>query len=187
MKYGDLYKVFEFDEDSMKNIEKIISNIKIPIKKSLLNDESGKDSTLRISKQAWINDIPFRKSFLGLGQKINELCKWDFNIKSIEAIQFGIYGEGGRYDWHIDQQLKPLNGSVRKISMTLFMNDPDEYEGGEFDLELYNPEKKPRYKTFKLKKGLAIFFQSDRWHRVRPVSSGVRKSLVAWYSGPTFK
>tara|TARA_Y100000991_G_C21913738_1_gene323466 strand:- start:176 stop:739 length:564 start_codon:yes stop_codon:yes gene_type:complete len=187
MKYGDLYKVFEFDEDSMKKIEKIISNIKIPIKKSLLNDESGKDSTLRISKQAWINDIPFRKSFLGLGQKINEICQWNFDIQSIEAIQFGIYGEGGRYDWHVDQHPEAFRGSVRKISMTLFMNDPDEYEGGEFDLELYNPETNPRYKTFKLKKGSAIFFQSDRWHRVRPVSSGIRKSLVAWLSGPTFK
>ena len=78
------------------------------------------------------------------------------------------------------------NGSIRKISMTLFMNNPDEYEGGEFDLELFEPEKQPRYETFKLKKGSAIFFQSDSWHRVRPVSSGVRKSLVAWYSGPTF-
>ena len=189
MRYGDLYRVLEFNEDSIKKIDKTISNINLPMEKSLLNDgdSSERDPTLRISKQAWIKDVSFCKSFFSVGQKINELCKWDFNIKSIEAIQFGIYGEGGRYDWHVDQQLKPLNGTVRKISMTLFMNDPDEYEGGEFDLELYNPEKKPRYKTFKLKKGLAIFFQSDRWHRVRPVSSGVRKSLVAWYSGPTFK
>ena len=71
--------------------------------------------------------------------------------------------------------------------MTLFMNNPDEYEGGEFDLEYSHPESKPRYKTFKLKKGSAIFFQSDVWHRVRPVSSGMRKSLVAWYSGPPFR
>ena len=36
--------------------------------------------------------------------------------------------------------------------MTLFMNNPDDYEGGEFDLELFEPEKNPRYETFKLKK-----------------------------------
>ena len=29
------------------------------------------------------------------------------------------------------------------------MNNPDEYESGEFDLELFNPEKKPRYEPFK--------------------------------------
>jgi PKHD-type hydroxylase len=189
MRYGDLYRVLEFDEDSIKKINNTISNINLPIKKSLLNDGDSleKDPTIRISRQAWIEDVSFCKSFFNIGQKINEVCQWNFNIKSIEAIQYGIYGEGGRYDWHVDQQLKPLNGSIRKISMTLFMNDPHEYDGGEFDLELYNPEKKPRYKTFKLKKGNALFFQADRWHRVRPVTSGVRKSLVAWYSGPTFK
>ena len=189
MRYGDLYRVLEFDEDSIKKIDNKISNLNLPMKKSVLHDDDslGRDSTIRISKQAWIKDVSFSKSFFSIGQKINELCQWNFDIKSIEAIQFGIYGEGGRYDWHIDQQLKPFNGSVRKISMTLFMNDPDEYDGGEFDLELYKPEENPRYKTFKLKKGFAIFFQSDRWHRVRPVISGVRKSLVAWYSGPTFK
>ena len=48
------------------------------------------------------------------------------------------------------------------------------------------PETK-EFKEVNNLKGFAIFFQSDRWHRVRPVSSGVRKSLVAWYSGPTFK
>ena len=42
--------------------------------------------------------------------------------------------------------------------MTLFMNNPDEYEGGDFDLELRNPEKKTRYETFKLKKVLQSFF-----------------------------
>ena len=151
MRYGDLYRVLEFNEDSIKKIDKTISNINLPMEKSLLNDgdSSERNPTLRISKQAWIKDVSFCKSFFSVGQKINELCQWDFNIKSIEAIQFGIYGEGGRYDWHIDQHLKPLNSTVRKISMTLFMNDPDEYEGGQFDLELYNPEKKPRYKTFK--------------------------------------
>ena len=71
--------------------------------------------------------------------------------------------------------------------MSLFMNNPDEYEGGELDLELFDPEKKPRYETFKLKKGSTIFFQFDMRLRVRPDNSGVRKSLVAWYSGPIFK
>ena len=79
--------------------------------------------------------------------------------------------------------IKPLKNRMNIV----ITNNPDDYEGGEFDLELFEPEKNPRYKTFKLKKGSAIFFQSDVWHRVRPVSSGARKSLVAWYSGPTFK
>lgn len=190
MKYGDLYRILEFNDDALKKIEDTISNMNLSIEKSALKVENSKEreANLRISKQAWIREVSFCKSFYDIGQKINELCQWNFDIKGIEPIQLGIYSEGGKYDWHVDQGSKPLKGgSVRKISMTLFMNNPDEYEGGEFDLELFNPEKKPRYETFKLKKGSAIFFQSDRWHRVRPVTSGVRKSLVAWYSGPTFK
>jgi len=73
---------------------------------------------------------------------------------------------------------------VRKISMTMFLND--QYEGGEFDLEIYKPETDPRYATFKLKSGSAIFFQSDQWHRVRPIISGTRESLVAWFYGPPY-
>jgi len=191
MKYGNLYRIIEFNDDVIKKIDDTISNMDLPIENSKLmkKNPSGREPNLRISKQAWIKEVSFLKSFYEIGQKINKLCDWNFDIKGMEPIQFGIYSEGGKYDWHVDQgsttQLK--NGSVRKISMTLFMNNPYEYEGGEFDLELFHPEKKPRYKTFKLKKGTAIFFQSDVFHRVRPVTSGIRKSLVAWYSGPTFK
>ena len=190
MKYGDLYRVIELNEDIQKKIENTISNLNLQIKKSLVNKEelTGRTPNLRISKQAWIKESSFCKYFFDIGQKVNELCKWNFDIKGIEPIQYTEYSDGGKYDWHTDQGSKILlkDGSVRKISMTLFMNNPDDYEGGEFDLELSHPERKPRYETFKFKKGAAIFFQSDVWHRVRPVSSGVRKSLVAWYIGPTF-
>ena len=189
MKYGDIYRIIEFNEENLKKIDNTISNINLQIKNSVVNKEelTGRNSNLRISKQAWIREASFCKSFFDIGQKINELCRWNFDIKGIEPIQYGIYSDGGKYDWHVDQGSKLLpGGSIRKISMTLFMNNPDEYEGGEFDLELFDPEKKPRYATFKLQKGSAIFFQSDAWHRVRPVSAGVRKSLVAWYIGPTF-
>ena len=190
MLYGNFYKVIEFHDDVIRKLDNALSNMDLEIKKSLINNptSSSRDpNLLRISKQAWINEPSFCKSFYDFGQKINKLCEWNFDIKSIEPIQYGIYGEGCKYDWHVDQMRKPLKGSVRKISMTLFMSNPDEYKGGEFDLELFDPEKNPRYETFKLKKGSAIFFQSDRWHRVRTVSQGVRKSLVAWYSGTTFK
>ena len=191
MKYGDLYKIIEFNQDVIQKIDATISNMDLPIENSELltrKNPSGRDPNLRISKQAWIKDVAFCKSFFDIGQKINKLCHWNFDIKSIEPIQFGKYSKGGKYDWHIDQGGQLIKAdSVRKFSMTLFMNNPDDYEGGEFDLELFEPEKNPRYETFKLKKGSAIFFQSDIWHRVRPVTSGERKSLVAWYSGPTFK
>jgi predicted 2-oxoglutarate/Fe(II)-dependent dioxygenase YbiX len=60
-------------------------------------------------------------------------------------------------------------------------------EGGEFDLEVYSPAIEKRYETFKLKPNTALFFKSDQWHRVRPVKSGVRKSIVGWVLGKQWK
>ena len=76
---------------------------------------------------------------------------------------------------------------IRKISITIFLNDPDEYGGGELDIETRGPKEKMRYDTFKLHKGSIVIFPSNKWHRVRPVTSGVRKSLVTWFSGPPFR
>ena len=77
-------------------------------------------------------------------KKINEDARWNLKITGVEPVQYGRYGEGDFYDWHIDEHAQPINGNVRKISMTLFLNE--DYEGGEFDLEIYKPETDPRYK-----------------------------------------
>ena len=76
---------------------------------------------------------------------------------------------------------------MRKLSTTIWLNDPDEYEGGEFDIEVNGPLDSIRYETLKLSKGSIVIFKSDKWHRVRPVTSGVRKSLVTWFRGPPFR
>ena len=44
-----------------------------------------------------------------------------------------------------------------------------------------------RYVTLKLPKKSIVIFPSNKWHRVRPVTSGVRKSLVTWFRGPPFR
>jgi PKHD-type hydroxylase len=116
---------------------------------------------------------------------------WNYDIHFLEAIQLSHYSEGNFYDWHVDTLAKPIiNNDVsynRKVSATFFLNDPEEYEGGEFDLEVRGPNAEERFDTIKLPKGSIVIFPSDRWHRVRPVTSGVRKSLVLWFQGPSFK
>jgi PKHD-type hydroxylase len=69
---------------------------------------------------------------------------------------------------------------VRKISMTLLLSDPKDFEGGE--LELIDDKKRPN-----LKRGYAIFFASFIRHRVKPIIKGNRKSLVMWFGGPPLK
>ena len=115
------------------------------------------------------------------------MCDWNFDLDAIEPLQYGEYGKKEEYGWHVDQHNKPYNdGRLRKISFSVFLNN--DYTGGEFDLELHSPSVKDRYDTFtKLPLNTALFFKSDYWHRVRPVTKGVRKSLVGWVLGPKFK
>ena len=82
------------------------------------------------------------------------------------------------YSWHIDKGF-----GVRKLSMSIQLSDPDDYEGGE--LELWFGGKEPV--KIEKRKGLITFFPSYVMHRVAPVTKGTRKSLVCWISGPPFK
>ena len=142
----------------------------------VITEESGK--VKRNSKIFFIKD--------------NETCKEIFNLinettviqlTDIEPLQYSEYGVGGEYGWHRDVHEKPYsNGLVRKVSFSTILND--NFEGGEFDIETKNPADKKRYDTFDNKKHNTIIFPSHMWHRLRPVKSGVRKSIVGWVLGP---
>ena len=64
--------------------------------------------------------------------------------------------------------------------MTVLLNHPSEFEGG--DLELMMPG---RFK--KIEQGHAIAFASFINHRVNKVTRGVRQSLVVWFGGTPFR
>lgn len=104
-----------------------------------------------------------------------------FDLYSMEqGLQFTRYeAPGEHYDWHID---RGVGVGIRKLSMTMQLSDPDDYEGG--DLELwYGGEPVIASKE----RGMITFFPSYVMHRVTPVTKGTRYSLVAWISGPPFK
>jgi len=99
-----------------------------------------------------------------------------------ELAQFTEYPKGGFYDWHMDAEINCQNEPpVRKISMTILLSDPSEFEGG--DLEFMTEGNKPP----NLIQGQAIFFNSMIRHRVAKVKKGIRRSLVMWFGGPPFK
>ena len=99
-----------------------------------------------------------------------------------ETAQFTEYPKGGFYDWHMDAEVNcHYEPPVRKISMTILLSNPSEYEGG--DLEFMTEGNKPP----QLLQGQAIFFCSMIRHRVSKVKKGIRRSLVQWFGGPPFK
>ncbi len=104
-----------------------------------------------------------------------------FDLYSMEqGLQFTRYQEPGQhYQWHID---RGMNSGTRKLSLSMQLSDPSEYEGG--DLELWfggEPVVATR------ERGYTAYFPSYVMHRVTPVTKGTRYSLVCWISGPPFK
>ncbi len=71
-----------------------------------------------------------------------------------------------------------------KRSVALRLADPEDYEGGEFQL-LFKDRKEML--TIRPEIGSAIIFPSDALHRVRPLKGGKRVSLVGWYGGPPLR
>lgn len=103
-----------------------------------------------------------------------------YNIDGIEAFQYTIYKPGGHYTWHWDTEFGYLNWE-RKISLTVALTDPNEYEGGEFEIVTTGNIEEPV--SFKPNKGDIVYFASWMPHRVKPIISGTRKSLVGWVMG----
>tara|TARA_B100000035_G_scaffold229756_1_gene197952 strand:- start:556 stop:1107 length:552 start_codon:yes stop_codon:yes gene_type:complete len=182
MNYGLFYKQVDFNRHSTAVVKNAIANENLKWNPGKL--QNHQTEIKRYTDVAWLRDKTLLSMFLRMGKQINRSAHWNLHLTGVEPIQFGSYGEGGFYDWHQDQHPSIVNGVVRKISMTLFLNN--EYEGGEFDLEIYKPGEKQRFVTIKPKPYSAVFFLADQWHRVRPVTAGHRKSLVAWFYGPPY-
>lgn len=109
---------------------------------------------------------------------------YNFHLNGYAEFQYTTYDKNGRYDWHTDIAFGEKFGNdsqPRKLSLSLVLND--DYEGGDFQI---NNGKEETPITVERKKGRAILFPSFMIHRVTPVTSGIRKSLVVWVLGPKF-
>jgi len=113
---------------------------------------------------------------------IDRLMKTKFFVrrslpKNIGRPRFNLYKDGGFYGKHADSAFMGLNPEIRTdLSMTLFLNDPDEYEGGGLRLEYTSGA------VIELKepKGTVVVYPSGVLHEVLPVTKGERVAFVAW-------
>jgi len=142
------------------------------------NDKKRRQSTI-----SWIdfNKMqPMYDDLIYLIQKINRNHFGFSNIQITEKAQVSEYSKGQFYDWHTDSAIDmDKEPPVRKLSMTLLLNDPNEFEGGNLEIAEKNMSH--------MKQGHAAIFASFLQHRVTPVTKGVRKALVVWFSGEPFK
>ena len=150
------------------------------------------DSKTRISDvfwttEQWIYDLTFPYM-----AEANKKSGWNLDIRAAESMQITRYRKGGFYNFHKDGQADHLSaydmpnnpfmhGHVRKISMSIILND--NFEGGAFEFASYAKEE-CNITPIEAKAGDIIFFTSGMEHRVAPVTKGIRYSLVNWFVGP---
>ena len=165
-----------------------------------LNAKQTKDlKKKRNSDIVWMNDRWVYKEIQPYVHQANASAGWNFNWDFSESCQFTKYKKGQYYDWHCDSWDRPYHkpeepnshGKQRKLSVTLSLSDDKEYSGGEleFDYRNHDPDKKANTHVLKeiRSKGSLVVFPSDVWHRVKPVKSGIRHSLVIWNLGWPFR
>jgi PKHD-type hydroxylase len=92
---------------------------------------------------------------------------------------FNKYQDGGFYGTHIDSAIRQIPNTPHRLrtdlSATLFLSEPDEYEGGELVIEdIYGTY------TVKLPAGDIVIYESGSLHRVTPVTKGARIASFMW-------
>jgi len=176
--------------------KQIISSLIVDLRDNILDTNNLKEGligTENTSKKQRDSKIEFINSNLWISGFIyyyilqaNEInYNYDISGYSNSCIQYSEYTEGCFYDWHIDYQGGAEKTVVdRKLSFSLQLSEPDEYEGGELQL-MDSCTNKTYFAPKNL--GTIVIFDSKIKHRVRKVKSGCRKSLVGWVVGPKFR
>ena len=97
------------------------------------------------------------------------------------APQYLEYRPGwGHFDWHNDYS-HGVDEAPRKLTIIIQLSDPGDYDGGR--LEMFGID----VETLPADQGTIVAFPSFLYHRVTPVTRGLRRALVAWIAGPRLR
>ncbi len=136
--------------------------------------EEGKTNFSKAHK----NNQELTDSELGMmiGKKINSVpfVRHHCFIHQMTLPRLNQYQDGGNYNKHID--FFHQDGIRTDLSMTLFLNDPSTYDGGELVIEDVGPEPI----KIKLNAGDLVIYPSGKPHYVLPVTRGERLAAIAW-------
>ncbi len=154
------------------------------------NPEITDDPSIRKTSVGYIDSKhdPLNSIIWGFIRHANEQF-FKYDLTAFQPIQFTKYQDGGFYPWHQDDVNSSGKIKCRKLSLTLSLSESDDYDGGLF--QLYNggfiESENMKILAKKVKKaGTVIVYDSRDWHRITPVTKGVRYSIVCWTVGPNF-
>jgi|APCry1669191961_1035387.scaffolds.fasta_scaffold00182_5 PKHD-type hydroxylase len=155
-------------------------------------ETSRTDTGIRRSEIRWIDVYAHREINTILNDYVNAVNSkmFGFDIAyGFDSLQYTEYNGNGEvkgfYGWHMDCLHDQYQIHDRKVSAVVQLCNPEDYEGGIFEMD---GVARPEFDVSKfMPRGSLLIFPSYLQHRVTPVTKGVRKSLVTWYNGPRFK
>jgi PKHD-type hydroxylase len=103
----------------------------------------------------------------------NDVFAMAVRPKALTSVMFSRYESGMRYGSHVDDAL--MQGMRTDVSFTLFLSEPDTYDGGELVIESASGED-----AVKLSAGGLVAYPSTALHHVAPVTRGERLAAVGW-------
>jgi len=162
---------------------------------------------IRNSNICWIPETHWIGGFIMNYVRIANRENFMYDLHHIDqnTMQYTTYKQGDYYGWHADEEISSFyrreasaanrspgneilrdfanieTETIRKLSFSLILND--DYKGGQFQFlsengDLYEVPQKA---------GNLVIFDSRTRHRVRPVKSGIRESIVGWVVGPRWR
>jgi PKHD-type hydroxylase len=98
----------------------------------------------------------------------------------LHPLVFNRYETGMTYGRHVDDPVMAMAGAMPShmrtdVSFTLFLSEPDSYQGGELAIDSGSVEQ-----AYKMPMGGLIAYAAGTLHRVIPLTSGVRLAAVGW-------
>jgi len=177
---------------SKETCEKVIQlAMKVPSEEPTVGGLTGEATrTLRKSRVRWLReDNPEFKFLFDEYWKLLVNVNRDFfrfNVTHLPPIQFTeYYGfENGEYKSHQDIFWITDTSRHRKVSIITQLSPKENYDGG--DLIFDNLNEQPPKEIIQ-KQGSIVAFPSFVYHSLRPVTRGIRYSLVGWFEGPYFQ
>ena len=150
------------------------------------------DDKVRRSSIRWIPRFDLR--FFPLCGNLELLFRegnrhaFGFDLTAFHDLQFTEYHatNEGFYDWHQDTAWASPLLVRRKLSLVVQLSNPADYTGGQLELKEAECGEIPKPEAIS-SQGTVIVFPSFLRHRVTPVTSGTRYSLVTWIEGPAFR
>jgi PKHD-type hydroxylase len=103
----------------------------------------------------------------------HEVFRLAVRPKALTPLMFSRYEPGMNYGTHVDDAL--MHGLRTDVSFTLFLSEPERYDGGELVIESAGGED-----AIKPEAGSLIAYPTTALHRVNEVTRGERLAAVGW-------